>query len=263
MRSLRTPQEEALLQSVRDYYGTPESLKYYADLPGRVGLWACEQAMIDQFMTAPATVLDIGCGAGREAFELTRMGFKVHGIDVTPGLLEEARRIAAELSLGLEFTQCDGTTLDFPDGSFDYVLMMGQMIHYVPGRSNRVQLLNEAGRVVKQGATILLTYHDWDIQKDHAPWGMKDGRHCREPRPNEIPQHLAPLEPGDRFTRDCQGTLTDVYGFIHDSTRTAMEQEVRDAGLKILARASFETIGAEIDHFWKPTQILILRAGKR
>jgi len=262
MHRRRSAQEEALFQSVRDYYATPPSLAHYAERARSAGLEGPERAMVDRFMTAPATVLDVGCGAGREAFELTRMGFQVRGVDVTPELVEEARRIAAELSVDIEFTQGDGTSLEFPGESFDYVLLIGQMMHYVPGRRNRVRLLREAGRVARREGTILLTYHDWGILKDHTPWGMKRGRHCGEPRPGELPGHLMPLEPGDRFSRDCQGVPTDVFGFIHDFTRKDIKREVRDAGLTVADEASFETIGEEMDDFWKPTQILVLKRRK-
>jgi len=258
MSQHRTTQEQTLFQSVQDYYATPSSLDYYSNQTRRRGLWGPEQAMVDRFMTAPGSVLDIGCGAGRESFELARMGFCVHGIDVTRPLLEEARRIARDLALDVTFTQGDGSSLEFPDESFDYVLFFGQMIHHVPGRKNRIRLLTEAGRVVKSQGTILLTYHDWDIQKDHAPWGWQDGHHCREPQPGELPQTHVALEPGDYFSRDCSGTLTDTFGFFHRFTQDEIEGEVVEAGLLIVDWASFATIGEEVDDFWKPTRVLVL-----
>ena len=259
----RSEQEEVLFQSVQDYYSTEESLTYYSDRTRNAGLGSPERAMVKRFMTPPATVLDVGCGAGREALELTRMGFRVIGVDVTSRLLEEARRIASERSLDIEFVQGDGTSLDFPNESFDYVLLISQMIHHVPLKANRQRLLREAGRVVKAGGIILLTYHDWDIEKNHRPWGWHDGQHVWAPRPEELPKTLEAIEPGDYFTRDCQGTLTDTFGFAHNLTQEEMEEEVLAAGLQIIERADFETIeGGEPALFWKPTQILVLKAAR-
>ena len=132
----RSEQEKVLFQSVQDYYSTEESLTYYSDRTRNVGLGTPERAMVKRFMTPPATVLDVGCGTGREALELTRMSFRIIGVDVTSRLLEEARRIASERSLDIEFVQGDGTSLDFPDESFDYVLLITQMIHHVPLKAN-------------------------------------------------------------------------------------------------------------------------------
>ena len=259
----RNEQEEILFQSVRDYYSTEESLAYYSDRTRNVGLFPPERAMVKRFITPPATVLDVGCGAGREALELTRMGFRVVGVDITPRLLEEAKRIASERSLVIEFVQGDGTTLDFPNESFDYVLLIAQMIHHVPLRANRQRLLREAGRVAKAEGIVLLTYHDWNIEKNHRPWGWHDGQHVRAPRPEELPKTLMVAEPGDHFTRDCQGALSDTFGFAHNSTREEMEEEVLAAGLQIIERADFETVeGGEPDLFWKPTQILVLKTAR-
>lgn len=259
----RSEQERVLFQSVQDYYSTEESLTYYSDRTRNVGLFPPERAMVKRFITPPATVLDVGCGAGREALELTRMGFRVIGVDVALRMLEEARRIASERSLDIEFVQGDGTSLDFPNGSFEYVLLIAQMIHHVPLKANRQRLLREAGRVVEAEGTILLTYHDWGIEKNHSPWGWCNGQHVNAPRPEELPGTLKAIESGDHFSRDCQGTLTGTFGFAHNFTREEMEEEVLAAGLQIMERADFETIaGGEPDLFWKPTQILVLKTAR-
>ena len=259
----RSEQEKVLFQSVQDYYSTEESLTYYSDRTRNVGLFDRERAMVKRFMTPPATVLDVGCGAGREAVELTRMGFRVVGVDITPRMLEEARRIASERSLDIEFVQGDGTSLDFPNESFDYLLLITQMIHHVPLKANRQRLLREAGRAAKVGGIVLLTYHDWDLQKNQRTSGWHNGQHVNAPRPGELPKTLKAIEPGDHFTRDCQGMLTDTFGFAHHFTREEMEEEVLAAGLQIVEREGFETIeGGEPDLFWKPTQILVLKTAR-
>ena len=251
---------EALFRAVRDYYGTAQSLAHYSDGARNGGLYPPERAMIERFMASPATVLDVGCGAGREAFDLARMGFSVTGIDITPSLVDRAKEIAADLRLNVRFCLGDGRSLDFPDESFDYVLLITQMIHHVPHRTNRQRLLGEARRVLKAEGTILLTYHDWDIEKNHGPWGWKNGKHCTAPLAEELPETLKPLERGDSFTRDCQGALTDTFGFVHHFTRREMEEEVAEARLKIEDSAAFETIaGGEPVEFWKPTQVLVLK----
>ena len=255
---------EALFRTVRDYYGSTQSLAHYSDSARNGGLYPPERAMVERFMAAPATVLDVGCGAGREAFDLTRMGFSVTGVDITPSLVNKAKGTAADLGLNVQFCLGNGRSLDFPDESFDYVLLITQMIHHVPHKTNRQRLLGEARRVLKAEGTILLTYHDWDIEKDHLPWGWKNGKHCGAPPPEELPETLKPLESGDSFTRDCQGTLTDTFGFVHHFTRREMEEEVVKARLKIEDRAAFETVaGGEPDEFWNPTQILVLKCAGR
>jgi cyclopropane fatty-acyl-phospholipid synthase-like methyltransferase len=40
-------------------------------------------------------ILDIGCGTGRHAVELARHGFRITGVGISSGMLEEARKAAA------------------------------------------------------------------------------------------------------------------------------------------------------------------------
>ncbi|HET6456735.1 MAG TPA: class I SAM-dependent methyltransferase [Armatimonadota bacterium] len=255
----RKRQEQELFRSVVDYYSTPESLEYYRDRARNQGFYSVERAMVERFMSPPATVLDVGCGAGREAFELTRMGYTVTGVDVTSALLEQAKAIATELGMDIEFRLGNGKSLDFPDGSFDYVLLITQMIHHVPLHANRVRLLREAGRVVKPGGRILLTYNDHDVAKDHKPWGA--GWRSDADKADELAATYSILERGDQFSMDCQGKQSGVFGYGHQLTREEMEAEVLEAELEIVERADFHTIeGGEPDEFWKPTRVLVLKA---
>ena len=56
---------------------------------------------------ASISVLDIACGAGRHAHELARLGYCVTGNDLSPFLLEEARKEALKSQLQLQLTCCD------------------------------------------------------------------------------------------------------------------------------------------------------------
>jgi len=60
------------------------------DLHGEAGFCA-------GLVTAPATVLDAGCGTGRVAIRLAELGYRVLGVDVDASMLAEARRARPEL----------------------------------------------------------------------------------------------------------------------------------------------------------------------
>ena len=263
MRSRRTEQEEALIESVRRLYGTPISLEVYSAKSRHGGLDAPERAIVERFLSPPATVLVVGCGTGREAFDLTRMGFTVTGVDITPAAIETARKIASELDLMVDFHIGDGTSLAFPDRSFRYVWLVN-VLHHIPGKENRRCLLREAGRVVEPQGRILLTHFDWDIVEDYFPPGSKYDRRLYEARADELPETLKPVEPRDRFVRDYP--KSKVFAYHHDFTRAEMEEEVNGAGLRILRRASFsidDIAGGEPDPGRKPRQALVLSAPSR
>src|SRR3954454_15571959 len=58
-------------------------------------------------------VLDLACGSGRHSLELKRQGFEVVGADISPELLEIARRDAAKEGLEVEFVEADLRELAF------------------------------------------------------------------------------------------------------------------------------------------------------
>ena len=68
-------------------------------------------------------VLDLACGSGRHTLELVRQGFDAVGADISPELLEIARREAAKEGLDVEFVEADLRELDF-EGEFDLLLSL-------------------------------------------------------------------------------------------------------------------------------------------
>jgi len=76
-----------------------------------------------------ARVLDAGCGTGAMAFELANRGAEVLAIDLSPTLVELARRRAAAAGhSGIEFRT--GDMSDPTLGQFDHVVAMDSLIHY-------------------------------------------------------------------------------------------------------------------------------------
>ncbi|MFW5687674.1 MAG: class I SAM-dependent methyltransferase [Bacteroidota bacterium] len=68
-------------------------------------------------------IIDVGCGTGRHAIELTKRGYSVTGIDLSESLLQKAREKAAEQGLKIDFLHHDARNLPF-DKQFDVAIMM-------------------------------------------------------------------------------------------------------------------------------------------
>jgi len=69
------------------------------------------------------TVLDVGCGTGRHAIELTRRGYTVTGIDMSAAQLVKAREKAAQQGLSIDFQRHDARKLPFKN-EFDVAIML-------------------------------------------------------------------------------------------------------------------------------------------
>jgi ubiquinone/menaquinone biosynthesis C-methylase UbiE len=95
-------------------------------------------------------VLDVGCGTGVVAVTAARLGAKVSGLDLTPTLLERARKNADIAGVDVEFIEGDAEALPYPDASFDVVL--SQFGHIFAPRP--AVALREMLRVLKSGGRI-------------------------------------------------------------------------------------------------------------
>jgi ubiquinone/menaquinone biosynthesis C-methylase UbiE len=99
---------------------------------------------------------DVGCGPGHVARYLHDMGVPVVGIDLSQGMLEEARRLNPEI----EFLQGDMQALTQQDASFSGVAAFYSILH-VP-RERVTSTLRGIRRVLVPGGLLLLTFHIGD-----------------------------------------------------------------------------------------------------
>jgi SAM-dependent methyltransferase len=99
-------------------------------------------------------VLDAGCGTGRVAIELARLGHDVVGLDVDPAMLEAARSKAPDLT----WVEADLTDPALDLGrTFDVVVMAGNVLIFVP-RGTEAQAIANAARHVAPGGRLVAGY---------------------------------------------------------------------------------------------------------
>jgi arsenite methyltransferase len=101
-------------------------------------------------LLAPGTrVVDIGCGAGLDSLIAAKMvgpNGQVIGVDMTPAMLQKARKSAIEVGLGnVEFREGLAESLPVPDGWADVVISNG-VLNLLP---DKLAALLEMARVLK------------------------------------------------------------------------------------------------------------------
>ena len=79
-----------------------------------------------------ARILDAGCGAGQMTTELAARGADVVAVDISPSLVEIARRRLPH-AYAERVTFLSGDMLDPALGRFDHVIAMDSLIYYAAG----------------------------------------------------------------------------------------------------------------------------------
>jgi SAM-dependent methyltransferase len=131
----------------------------YARLIPDVGEGPLDRAMLAAFaeqVGGSGPVVEVGCGTGRITAHLRDLGLDVSGIDLSPGMLEVARRHHP----GLRFEVGSMTDLALPDGALAGLVAWYSIIHVPPQWLPAVF----AGfhRVLAPGGRLLLAFKAGD-----------------------------------------------------------------------------------------------------
>jgi SAM-dependent methyltransferase len=98
--------------------------------------------------------LDLATGTGAIALRAARAGAEVTAQDLAPGLIETARRIAAQEGLSVRFDVGDAERLAYQDASFDLV----SSAHGVVFAADHSAVARELSRVCRPGGRLGITY---------------------------------------------------------------------------------------------------------
>ena len=147
-------------------------------------------------------VADVGCGPGRVTAHLRQQGVDAFGIDLSPGMIEVARRDHP----GLRFDVGSMTDLALADASLAGLVAWYSLIH-VPDDEIR-SVLAHFQRVLRPGGPLLLGFHVGDESQlktqGYGGHPMKIYVHRR--RPGQMTTWLADAG----FTVEASRTLTSA-----------------------------------------------------
>ncbi|GAA1617618.1 class I SAM-dependent methyltransferase [Actinoplanes couchii] len=104
----------------------------------------------------PLDVLDVGTGSGQVAFTLAGLGHRVSAVDLSAGMLDQARKHAASVANAPDFRLGDAVAPDFPPASFDAIVgryVMWTLRNPAEAVANWTTLLRPGGLVVMVDST--------------------------------------------------------------------------------------------------------------
>jgi SAM-dependent methyltransferase len=114
--------------------------------------------VIQRHHPAASTLLEMGCGTGRHAAELSRIGYTVHGIDRSRRMLDLAigrlGTLPAEVASRLTFSMGDVRQTQLA-GRFDAVTALFHVFSYLPETTDLRAAMESASRHLNPGGILL------------------------------------------------------------------------------------------------------------
>lgn len=137
------------------------------------------EAVASQFSRWPVkTILELGCGGGRQTLEMSRRGYAVTALDLNPSCVKwtirrlDRRRLSADV-------QC-GDMADFKlSGSFDLAHCLVNTFRHLTSEQSAHQHLHCVATALKPGGLYILGFHLLPpdaVEIDCERWTIRQGR---------------------------------------------------------------------------------------
>ena len=151
--------EPDFLTTTRTAYDTVAA-DYARLLAGNLAENPADRAVLGLFAElVDGPVLDVGCGPGRITAHLAALGVAAAGLDLSPGMVEVARRTHP----GLRFDIGSMTALDLPDAALGGLVAWYSLIHLPPAAHPAV--LAGFARVLRPGGRLALAFQVGDERR--------------------------------------------------------------------------------------------------
>ena len=122
---------------------------------------------VQEKFSAPADILDFGCGSGDISLHLGAFGHRVTGYDLSEAMIAQARHKDGDERVRWFTPSHDGAPLPLPNVSFDAVVA-SSVLEYVPDVAST---LAELSRVLRPGGWLFATVPDMrDPHRHRERW---------------------------------------------------------------------------------------------
>ena len=151
----------------------------------------------------PKTVLDLACGTGTMSRLLTRRGYAVTGVDLSPGMLEVARRKTEHDALPILFHQQDAAELDLGEQQFDAAVCFFDSLNNILDPARLAQAFARVYTHLKPGGSFL-----FDVNTEYA---LAEGMFNQSRARRDEPLHYRWRSRYDPISRLCTVNMRFVY----------------------------------------------------
>ncbi|MBI2843192.1 MAG: class I SAM-dependent methyltransferase [Armatimonadetes bacterium] len=120
------------------------------------------ESILSRLNYHPRTVLDLACGTGTVVEILYERGYDVTGVDVSPGMVEVARRKSEASDEAINYHVQDAAELSL-GRKFDLVISLFDSLNYITDEFRLAQAIAKVGEHLVQGG-----YFIFDVNTEYA-----------------------------------------------------------------------------------------------
>ena len=143
--------------------------EYAARIAGELEHKPLDRMLLDEFAArakGAGRVCELGCGPGHVARYLHDRGVDIIGMDLSPGMIEQARK----LNPAIEFRQGNMLALDVEDGAWAAIVAFYSIVH-IP-KTDILPAFREMFRALKPGGLLFLAFHiGLEVLREENLWG--------------------------------------------------------------------------------------------
>ncbi|MFA5021550.1 MAG: methyltransferase domain-containing protein [Patescibacteria group bacterium] len=221
-----------LQQEIIDEFSSELTQDKYLEI-GQKGLWQSEEILIDKYFAKNSSVLDVGCGSGRTTLPLFQKGYQVIGVDLTPKMIESAKKIITAKNLNIDYQIGDATKLEFKDNFFDNAIFANNGWTQIPSQAKRQKALDEIYRVLKPSGYFIFTTHKRNYSLSRSIFWV--GQWIKVYILKPLGYNIKEIEFGDLFfQRNVSGKNLDQKQFIHIPSVGEVKRQIKRSGFKLI-----------------------------
>lgn len=207
-------------------------------------------------------VLDVGCDPGRHLVPLRDAGAQPFGLDLSPQLLTEARRVRTAAGGDWPLVRADMRSLPFRDRSFEGVTSLFTSFGYFGEEEDR-RVLAEGARVLAPGGFHLLDFLNPErvaahpspeTERSAGAWRIRERRRIEDGRRVVKRVTVRPASGGEPVADYEERVMLYGADEVHAMLREAGLEVVRDWG---------EYDGARFDARTSSRHVFLSRRGTR
>ncbi len=134
------------------------------------------EAIADLAAESGDPILELGCGTGRVLLPLAAAGYTITGVDLSPALLQVARRKLSGTGHAARITlhEADLRTFDLSEKAFTFAFCTSNTLMHLTSQADQLAALRNAHRHLQADGLLLIDLFNPDVARLQAVHGLQE-----------------------------------------------------------------------------------------